>query len=136
MLRFLSSNTGLLLFAGGVAVVAWFGWPTIRDRIAPSWGHSDRYLGPRRTTMHLDPDVEPGAIEDRRGERGGGGELGRLGPQWGPQGGGPIGSPWEESRGGFPGPNGDGRGGLRCRDSRTGQDIPLSYCDNERMGRR
>jgi hypothetical protein len=115
MLRFLSSNTGLLLLAGGVAVVAYFGGPTIRDRIAPSWGNSDRYLGPRRTTMHLDPDIGPDPFEDRRGKSGGGGELGRLGPQWGPQ---------------------DGGRGMRCRDNQTGQDVSLSYCDNERMGGR
>jgi hypothetical protein len=133
MLRFLSSNTGLLLLAGGVVVVAYLWGPPIRDRIAPSWGHSDRYLGPRRTTMHLDPDIGPDPFEDRRGKSGGGGELGRLGPQWGSQGGGPIGAPWEESTGGFPGPS--GRGGTRCRDNQTGQDVPLSYCDNERMGR-
>jgi hypothetical protein len=79
-------------------------------------GYSDYYPGPRperpagspvaRQQLHLDPD-RVDDVEDRRGG------LERLGPTW------------DQARG-------DATGGLRCRDARTRQDVPLSFCEGKR----
>ena len=141
-----SFGSGLLVFAACTAA-ACFAWPYIRDRFGPDMtpyaesgpygGHvargkgeySGHYPGPRNAEkyrMHLDPDAAPGQVEDRRGGRGqdvaeedDGGDMGRLRP--------------------LPTTDGRGAGRARCRDTWTGRDVPMSFCDGEareRMGRR
>jgi hypothetical protein len=146
-----SFGGGLLVFAACAAASA-FAWPYIRDHSGPDMtpytnadpydrasagrgGYSPSFPGARNAggggkyRMHLDPDATPGQVEDRRGERGpdiaagdgdqDGRDMGRLGPP----------------------PTTDGRGPGRtgCRDTWTGRDVPMSFCDREareRMGRR
>jgi hypothetical protein len=140
-------RTSHVLLIGGVAVAAYVFGPQLRANLMPFLGSF------RGFTMRLDPS-EMSPVEDRRGEhrgglgRGGpwddlsgfadGGDIGRMpGPRGGPGGGM---DPWGDGRGeagpggGFPG--GGGGGGLRCRDRLTGQDVPMSFCERERMGRR
>jgi hypothetical protein len=138
----------LLVFAACAAASA-FAWPYIRDHFGPDMtpytnaepydragagrgGYSPSFPGARNAgaggkyRMHLDPDATPGQVEDRRGERGpdiaagdrDGHDMGRLGPP-----------PTTDGRGG---------GGARCRDTRTGRDVPMRLCDlqDSERGRR
>jgi hypothetical protein len=116
-------RTNQLLLIGAVAVAGYLLGPQIRTHVLPFLGSF------RGFTMRLDPS-EMSPVEDRRGEHRAG--PGRGGPRGGPGGG--V-DPWGDARGdasdgsfaGMGGPGGGG--GLRCRDTRTGQDVPLSFCE-------
>ena len=142
-----------VLLIGAVALGGYVLGPQTRNYVLPFIGNL------RSVNMHLDPDVPPGQIEDRRGEHGGfgrggpwgdlpgdagGGDLGRMGPgpRGGPGGGMP---PWDEAGsdgpgGGYPG-GPSGREGRRddrlgCWDSVEHHPVDMSFCDRERAGRR
>jgi hypothetical protein len=140
-----------LLLIIAVAVAGYLAGPQVRNHVMPFLGSF------RGFTMRLDPN-EQDVIEDRRGQHGGrggtsgdlpadagGGDIGRIGP--GPRGGpgGGMDGPWGDARGeagpggGFPGGGrGRGGGGIRCRDSQTGRDVDMSFCDRQdrEQGRR
>lgn len=133
---------GLLVYAACCGVAAFVGWPLIKGALPGSFPleHPYEAAGPRAAGMRLDPDVTPGQVEDRTS---GSGQ--------------PTGGTWPRSRAGAgmpreddredPGP-GDGErdapsgrrpGGIRCRDTQTGRDVSMSFCDREdreRAGRR
>jgi hypothetical protein len=134
-------RTSHALLIGTVAVAAYMLGPQLRASLMPFLGSF------RGFTMRLDPS-EMSPVEDRRGEhRGpwgdlsgdaGGGDIGWMpGPRGGPGGGM---DPWGDAfDGGFPGGGmggPGGGGGLRCRDIRTGQDVPFSFCERAHGGRR
>jgi hypothetical protein len=129
------SNTNLLLLAVGVAgaVATFLAWPSIRGHLAPSW---EAYSA-LPVNMHLDPDVQPGRVEDRRGELGGG-DLSRLGPppQWrGPRGDTPA-QPWNEAGGADPEPReAPGSRQAKCWDTVEHRRVDISLCDRPSLPR-
>jgi hypothetical protein len=129
-----------LLAIGAVAVAGFMFGPQIRDAL-PFINNL------RGFTMHLDPGEVSPNVEDRRGQRGGlpddagGPDIGRMGP--GPHGGPGGGAPWDQAGGddvepgGFPGGGRRrGGGGLRCRDTQTGRDVAMEFCDRQDGRRR
>jgi hypothetical protein len=151
----LNFRSNLMLYAM-CAAAAYFAWPYIRDHFGPDMtsysnpgpygtstgarnhtgiepyggdghgggrGYSDYFPGARdqgrpgyarQQPLHLDP-TQQDDVEDRRGERRGG--LDRLAPSW------------DQAR--RPETTGDAAG-LRCRESRTGRDVPLAFCEGRR----
>jgi hypothetical protein len=122
------ANANNLLLIGAVAVGGYMLGPQIRDYGLPFIGNL------RSVNMHLDPNVEPGRIEDRRRQHGDGGDLGRLGPppQWGGQREGVPSPPWDEARGDAERP--DTPGGVGCWDSVEHHPVDMSFCDHGRTG--
>jgi hypothetical protein len=112
----MDGTTRLLIVAGAVALVVYFGWPYFKGEM-DSIGRQLRGHGgfPSTYGMHLD-ETEVSPIEDRRGEHGSrGGDLSRLGPRW------------DEARGGetetsasAPYHDSNGRPYRRWRDCRAG----------------
>jgi hypothetical protein len=130
----------LLLLMGVVA--AYMLGPHLPTHVLPFLGNFSGYA------MRLDPSLS-NAVDDRRGQHrasfpggpeGEDSDYGR-GSSGFPGGRGGTGmESGEEGHDGFPGGmGGPGRGGsgggLRCRDTRTGRDVPLSYCEWEHGGR-
>jgi hypothetical protein len=128
-----------LLLIIAVAVAGYLAGPQLSARVLPFLGSF------RGLNMRLDPGLSD-AIDDRRG---GGGGLTRTGMPGGEEGGFPDGGDFpgdargQGGPGGFPGgfPGGSGGlggGGVRCRDSQTGRDVDMSFCDRQdrELGRR
>jgi hypothetical protein len=80
MMRPSSFGSGVMIYAGCIAVTAYVMWPSIRGHLPRSWGHI--------VNMRLDPGEVSPNVEDRRGEHGrlghdaGGDDIGRDAPRW------------------------------------------------------
>ena len=120
-------GNGILIYAA-CAAAAWYFWPQIKAALGPDttpYGSGYQQpagrLGPPNNHSGVTP-WDPFGLRNRLL----GGALGmRLDP-------GEVSRNVEDRRGEYPGQ----MAGLRCRDTYTGQDVPLSLCDAEHGGAR